>query len=209
MAGHNEIKVGSRGEWVVRKDGADVSVVVVNKVKKASGRGYEFVLKEVRDGRVSGREFTRGSGAFRKPGQPAKSFGGKRTAPPRKAAVRKKASRPAAKHGPVEPPETARSRSRPSISTPNPAPYTPALPSLRGRGRSSSRISSSVATRAPARTPAKEEGIRFSPPSPLAKEIMRAIEKTDGSEFWIRKAFADVMARASIQQTYGHLNRGW
>lgn len=189
MAKHTEIKVGSRGEWVVRKNGQDVAVVVTNKSKKVGGRGYQFTVKELRDGRMVGREFTRGSGSFRRPGQPAKSFAGKKPAGSR--------SRP--KSGGAKNVTVSSSRFDRSARAPS-APASSGLSSLRGRGRAGA-----PSTRTPARgRKKKEEGVRFRPPSPLAKDVMRAIERTDGSEHQIRGAVSSVLAQVSFQAYYGH-----
>jgi hypothetical protein len=189
MAGHNEIKVGST-EWVVRIAGEDVRVKVMDKARKANGRGYEFRLKRIGpDGRVVGRNIMRGSGALRKPGDPVKGFGGKApakkgTPPQRKAAAPKAATpKPAAR----KTPPARRNGAAPSPARPARDPLT----SLRGRR---------TATTTPKATPAprstKKEAFQFRVPNDLVKKVMRKLEKLpkEADTYHIRNVVAGVLA---------------
>jgi hypothetical protein len=192
MASHTEIKVGST-EWVVRIDGEDVPVKVMEKAKKQSGRGYEFRLRRVGpDGRVFGRNLTRGSGALRRPGDPVKAFGGKSAKGP--AGPQKKARRAPPRRNP---PKRKPAPATPSFTLPQ-APNkssssggSSSLPSLRGRGRSS-RASSSPKKAAPA-----QDGMRFRPKNELIRKTMRALEKLpeNADPYMIRNTVADVLAK--------------
>lgn len=197
MASQNEIVVGSK-DFVVRIGGQDVRVAIEQKKRKASGRGYEFVVRRVdARGNPHGRRLTRGSGSLRKPGTPVKAFGGKAPPkPPRRKASKKRA---VAKNPPAPapsllpaPPKRRASPKRAEQAKPAPFPsYTPpSLPSLRGR-RSS--------TRAAVAKP-KDREITVRPKSDKIKKVIRALEKLPevADDYMIRGTVAGVLAQQNV-----------
>jgi hypothetical protein len=182
VAKHTEIRVGDK-DWVVRIGGTDSRVKIVSKEKKASGRGYEFVVQRVnQDGRAVGRKLTRGSGALRRPGEAARPAPGVKRAPvpPKKTNVPKSA--------PKRPRASAAAR-------PSPPPARRQLSSLRGQGRVA------TAARAPAR-PQKTKAVRPEYPSQLVKKLVDALKRSDGSDWAVRNVFADVMAKHQTEQRF-------
>lgn len=183
MANQKDISVGST-DFVVRIGGKDVPVKIMEKKRKQSGRGFEFRVRRVGpDGKVFGRSLVRGSGALRKPGDPVKGFGGK--APKKARAPRRAPKRPKTKpNRPTPPPSTS----------PLSSPGSSSLPSLRGRGRTSS---SSSKRSAPARgTRVKEDGYKFKPKNELVKQTMRALERLPetADTYMVRNTVAQVLA---------------
>jgi hypothetical protein len=198
MASHTEIRVGDT-DWVIRVGGEDVHVKVLEKAKKASGRGYEFRCKRVgADGRVVGRNLTRGSGAFRKPGESPKTTGFSKNKPKAKPRTHKRASAPKPRPRPQasaffseirEPgtPGTFPSNGKPS-----------GLGSLRGRGRRTS-----YATSSPARTAAVssssqarreiEKQIKHAGLQPLVAELVKELVRCDGTEHAAQQIYGRVM----------------
>lgn len=206
MASHTEIRVGD-SNWVIRVAGEDVQVKVLEKIKKASGRGWEFRCKRFQNGRSVGRNLHRGSGAFRRPGEPTRTTGfSKASAKPKKARKPRasRAPRPAPAATPayqsnppasaffseVQEPGQARSSSRQPAST--------RLGSLRGRGRARSSApaparAGSAATPSAARREIdkllKQAGL-----TEVVTDLVKALVHSDGSMFSAEQIYARVMA---------------
>ncbi len=209
MASHTELRVGD-SDWVIRDGGVDVQVKILEKTKKASGRGWEFRVKRVgSDGRVTGRNLVRGSGSLRRPGVPPKTTGfakgkgtkkvmaaRKNTPKPTKprAAPRVRRNPPAsAFFSEVQEPGTSRS----SSVTPNGS--ASGLGSLRGRGRS--RRSSAAAPARPGRagtTPSQarreiEKQLKYADLPPLVNGLMKALFKSDGTTTSVSRIYGEVV----------------
>jgi hypothetical protein len=220
MASHAEIKVGDT-DWVIRMGGADVSVKILEKIKKASGRGYEFRCKRFQNGRSVGRNIVRGSGSFRRQGQPvrssgfAKNGGAPKAAEPKAAAPKSPPRRPRARTKPMPTPPSPYRRNPPAsaffseVQEPgasrSPAGHAPAaggrLGSLRGRGRSTS----SPGSTAPARPKEKgtspsaakreiERQLKHAGLTPLATQMIKRLIACDGSDLSISRLYGDVMS---------------
>lgn len=203
MAKHSEVKVGSIGDWVIRDGSQDVPVKVVSKDKKASGRGFNFRVRRVgADGKTFGRTLTRGSGALRRPGTPARTFGGKNPTPPRRA-TRKR--RPAASAPVASNRAPGRSKAKPQAKPPSkksskPSPATPSLGSLRGK----------LGKAAPARAKPRSKKSKY--PSGAAQavarevqafcdDVDRAVRSTNGDPYEVSNAVALVIARRGTVPT--------
>jgi hypothetical protein len=204
MASHTEIKVGD-SNWVIRVAGADVQVKVLEKIKKASGRGWEFRCKRFQNGRSVGRNLTRGSGAFRRPGEPTKTtgFSKKPRTPARKprAARRAPAPAPAAPAYQSNPPASAffseiqePGKARPSSRQP----ASTRLGSLRGRGRTKSSASAPArAASSPTPSAARreiEKLLKQAGLTPVITDLVKALVNSDGSMFTAEQVYARVMA---------------
>jgi hypothetical protein len=198
MASHSEIHVGD-SHWVIRVGGQDVRVKVLEKTKKASGRGYEFRVKRVGDdNRVFGRNLVRGSGALRRSGEEARP--GPTAAPAaekRKPPTKRRRPSAPAKNGRAKPVRASsffKSESKPTSSSghANPWDSSPSgLTSLRGRGAAPS-SSSSTKKRPPGRAPRKpaEEY-----PSKLVEKLCKALKKSDGTERSIQRIYGEILAQ--------------
>lgn len=216
MASHTEINVGDTC-WVIRISGEDVAVKVLEKMRKASGRGWEFRVKRFQNGRSVGRNLTRGSGALRRAGEPVKSTGFSKNGSAPKA--------PKAPKAPRAPKRRARARTAPLPTPPAPSRYarnppasaffsgvqepgaprsatasSPAaegLGSLRGRGRKAAKRPT-----APARkevTPAAarreiEKLLKKAEFSPLVANLVKGLIRCDGSELAASRIYGDAMA---------------
>jgi hypothetical protein len=219
MASHTEIKVND-SNWVIRAGGVDVQVKILEKIKKASGRGWEFRVKRVgADGRVTGRNLVRGSGALRRPGQPTRTTGFSKNGPAKKA-------KPKAKPKAKAPPKPRRSRS----PGPAPSPYgysgpPPAsaffsgvqepggprsspprngrsssatrLGSLRGRGKAPSKPSPArPGTPSPSQARREiEKQLKHANLSPLVSTMVKELIKTDdGTDHTVTRVYGHVMS---------------
>jgi len=215
MASHAEIKVGST-DWVIRIGGVDTPVKVLEKIKKASGRGWEFRCKRFQDGRSVGRDLIRGSGALRKAGEPVRSTGFAKKAPAAAAAPRARAG---SRHG--------RSKAKPSALEPPPAyAYNPPasaffsgvqepgnsrppavspssggkLGSLRGRGRPTPPRPVAPARTSPlSKTPSAakreiEKLLKQADLPPLVAHMIKGLLGSDGSDFSISRIYGNVMS---------------
>jgi len=216
MANHAEINVGDTN-WVVRISGEDVRVKVLEKTKKASGRGWEFRVKRFMDGRTVGRSLTRGSGAFRVPGQPPRRTGfsigggeGLSRVPGSGPVVSKKKTRTAA---PATKPR-ARSRTRARVNNPPPAsaffsevrePGSPSsgsspagqLGSLRGRGRA--KVRAPAPARPAHKSPASarreiERLIKHAEFTPLVENLVKRLIRCNGTEHDTGRIYGIVMS---------------
>jgi hypothetical protein len=206
MASHTEIRVQDT-DWVVRISGEDVRVKVLEKNKKASGRGYEFRCKRVgSDNRVFGRNITRGSGAFRRAGQPTRTTGFSRRAAPR--AAPRAARRPAVKaelalrknppasafFSEVQEPGTPRSRNGGRASAPA------KLGSLRGRRRPAT-APSTTPTRSPAQVRREiERQIKHAGFTPLVTSLLTNLIKCGGAKHEVRGVLADTMSNHTMSE---------
>lgn len=215
MASHKDINVGDTN-WVIRVDGKDVRVKVLEKLPKASGRGYEFRCKRMDNGnRVIGRNLTRGSGAFRRPGESPKTTG---FAKGKKPPARRASSKPA-RSAYASPPPTTTSYTNPPASaffsqvqepgmsrSPSPSAGSSnggrssasGLGSLRGRGRASRSAAPSPARSSdPAPSQARREierNLKHANLQPLVVELVKSLISSDGTEFSIQQIYGRVMA---------------
>jgi hypothetical protein len=225
MASHREIKVGDT-DWVIRIAGEDVQVKILEKLKKSSGRGYEFRCKRFSNGRSVGRNLTRGSGSFRRPGQQPKAtgFAGNKPAPPKRAA------KPAAKRAAAKPrvrsytaPTTSYSRNPPpsaffpkvqepgapsrrsASSSANGRPGKGKLGSLRGRGSSSATRAPAQAADSPSPTKARreiEKLLKQAGTSDLVKDLVKRLINSDGTEHAAQRIYGEVMSQHRMR-SYG------
>jgi hypothetical protein len=217
MASHREIKEGSTG-WVVRISGEDVPVKVIEKVRKSSGRGFEFKLKRIgSDGKPFGRTLTRGSGAIRREGTPAREapagFGRNGSSPrakkkaPRKAKpkpkTRKKREKASAPPAPAAPPpprplspfESAPSRISVDTGEERAATSpTSQLSSLRGQRR---RKSASASPPSPKKRKPRKPKPEY--PSPLVEKIVKQLMKSRGSIDEVKRITADAIAKEQVE----------
>jgi hypothetical protein len=209
MASHTEIKVGD-SNWVIRVAGEDVRVKVLEKTKKASGRGYEFRCKRVgADGRVTGRNLVRGSGALRRPGEPTRTTGFSKNAPPRapKAKPKKSARARSSSPGPAPsargysgpPPASAFFSTVQEPGRPRPSNGSSAtkLRSLRGRGRAPSAKPSPARAGAPTPSRARreiEKQLKHAGLTPLVSSLMTELLKCGGTEHEASSIYARVMS---------------
>jgi hypothetical protein len=196
MASHAEIKVGDT-DWVIRMGGADVSVKILEKIKKASGRGYEFRCKRFQNGRSVGRNIVRGSGSFRRQGQPVRSSGFAKNGGAPKAAEPKAAA-------PKSPPRRPRARTKPMPTPPSPYRRNPPASAFFSEVQEPG-ASRSPAGHAPARPKEKgtspsaakreiERQLKHAGLTPLATQMIKRLIACDGSDLSISRLYGDVMS---------------
>lgn len=182
MARSTEVKVGSVGEWVVRLDGKDLPVAVLGR------EGKKFKVRRVDSGgKPYGRTVTRGAGALRRPGQPARA--NPKVLPGGKKATKGRAPR-------ARKPSTFTSVVEVAVPASAKASPTPKLPSLRGAQRATPNR-----TKAP---PKKREEITVRPPNELVKRVIRRLEKAgkDANSYVIRNLVAEVLADHDSKQFF-------
>lgn len=234
MAGHNEITVGSKEWVVRLQGQDCPIVIEQKKRKPNGRGFEFVIRRVDAQGVPFGRRMTKGSGSLRKPGAPVKAFGGKSPTPPRFAGKKSAPARtitpePAKQPKPTRPP-VARKNQKPKTS-PNPAPQAPSailsspptatsgqswpsysppsysppeLPSLRGRGRSSSAPSRS----APARTKpvgSGREEITVRPRSEKIKRVIRGLEKLpeNADDWMIKNTVLTVLSEYNVFTAWG------
>jgi hypothetical protein len=226
MASHTEIKVND-SNWVVRIGGQDVQVKILEKVKKSTGRGWEFRCKRVgADGRVTGRNLVRGSGSFRRPGVAPRATGfsknpaaAKPKAKPRKARPKKVAHPAPSSLGYVGPAPSSLGYVGPAPSSRGHMPPASAffsetqepgarrssaassLGSLRGKARP--RATKPAAPKGTSPSQARREIerlLKHAGLTDLQATLVREILKSDGSEPRLRQVYANAMGnyRASL-----------
>jgi hypothetical protein len=210
VASHTEIKVGDT-DWVIRIGGEDVQVKVLEKTRKASGRGYEFRCKRFKGGRSVGRNLVRGSGALRRAGEPVRASGFTKNGSSPSAPAPRTRAKPKSRAKPKprarastsylqNPPASAffsevQEPGAPRSATASSSSAGGRLGSLRGRGRANSKPAPARQEQSPSAAKREiEKQIKHAGVSDLVADLVKALIRCDGTEHSAQQVYATVMS---------------